>query len=354
MRLKIEAVVARLEPRPPDSRRLRRCRALRSGDTGIGIPLDKQKLIFEAFQQADAGTSRKYGGTGLGLAISRELAGLLGGEIVLQSNPGVGSTFALYLPLRYVGHDRRGQSAASAAGKSDAPRAAARARDRPRPRVHQCSSIPDDRENLQPDDPTMLIVEDDPSYARIVVDLARSNGFKVLIAGTGADALDLVRQYQPTAVSLDVFLPDMLGWTVLSQLKRDPETRHIPVQVVTLDEDRQHGLARGAYSLRRQADDRGRAEPSRFRRSRTFATPRRRRLLIVDDSVAEQKSIKALLGHDDIDITTAGTGTAALIALREQAYDCAVLDLRLPDMSGFDVLERIRDEDDLVDTPLQM
>ncbi len=319
-------------------------------DSGIGIPLDKQKLIFEAFQQADSGTSRKYGGTGLGLAISRELAGLLGGEIALQSNPGVGSTFALYLPLRYSGPIGAVNPPASTAGTTEVPRTRL-AHVTVRGPESIVLSIPDDREGLQPDDPTILIVEDDPSYARIVVDLARSIGFKVLIAGTGADALALVRQYRPTAISLDVFLPDMLGWSVLSELKRDPETRHIPVQVLTLDEDRQHGLARGAYSFVGKPTT---AEGLNHALSRIkeFATPRRRRLLIVDDSVAEQQSIAALLGHDDIDITVAGTGTAALVALREQAYDCAVLDLRLPDMSGFDVLERIRDEDSLVDLPV--
>jgi len=320
-------------------------------DTGIGIPLDKQKLIFEAFQQADAGTSRKYGGTGLGLAISRELAGLLGGEIVLQSNPDVGSTFSLFLPLRFVGP------------VSDAANATDRltdGQDAPRARLAHVTvrhpeslvlSIPDDRDNLQPNDAIMLVVEDDPSYAHVIVDLARSNGFKVLVAGTGADALDLVRQYRPTAVSLDVFLPDMLGWTVLSHLKRDPATRHIPVQVVTLDEDRQHGLARGAYAFVGKpttADGLNQA----LSRIKEFAAPRRKRLLIVDDSPAEQQSVAALLGHDDIDITVAGTGTAALVALREQPYDCVVLDLRLPDMSGFDVLEKIRDEVSLRDLPV--
>ena len=320
--------------------------SFRVTDTGIGIQPDKQKLIFEAFQQADAGTSRKYGGTGLGLAISRELASLLGGEIVLHSVPDKGSTFTLYLPLHYVGpleqqDAKRRDVERSAHASFPAVRSADPA---PLP-------IPDDRVNILEGEPVMLIVEDDPSYARIIVDLARANGFKVLATTRGADAIDLVRRYRPTAVSLDVFLPDMLGWTVLSQLKRDPATRHIPVQVVTLDEDRQHGLARGAFAfVTKPATADGLNDA--LSRIRAFSTARRKRLLVVDDNEVERESITALLAHDDVDITTAGTGTAALIALNEQAYDCAVLDLRLPDISGFEVLEKIRDEPKLKELPV--
>src|SRR4029450_7645207 len=148
----------------------------------------------------------------------------------------------------------------------------------------------------------------------------RSNGFKVLVASTGADALDLVRQYQPTAVSLDVFLPDMLGWTVLSHLKRDAATRHIPVQIVTLDEDRQHGLARGAFSFVGKPTTADGLNVA-LSRIKACAAPRRKRLLVVDDSPGELESITALLAHDDIDITTAGTGTGAPIGLREEGHE---------------------------------
>jgi HAMP domain-containing protein/CheY-like chemotaxis protein/signal transduction histidine kinase len=317
-------------------------------DTGIGIPPEKQRIIFEAFQQADASTSRKYGGTGLGLAISRELSSLLGGEIQLRSMRGVGSTFTLYLPIRYAGPSATAEAEAApqaAQGPSVISFPTRRVADRP------VEVIADDRADIQPDDAVLLIVEDDPRYARILLDLARSQGLKALVAMTGADALELARQFRPTAVSLDVFLPDMLGWSVLSQLKQDPETRHIPVQIVTLDEDRQHGLSRGAFSFisKPTSPDGLSAAISRMRE---YAAPRRKRLLIVEDNPAEQMSISELLGHHDLDIVTADTGEAALAAMAEQPCDCVVLDLRLPDMSGFDVLERISRTTELADVPV--
>ncbi len=318
--------------------------AFEVSDTGIGIPLEKQKIIFEAFQQADASTSRKYGGTGLGLAICRELANLLGGEIHLRSSPGAGSAFTLYLPIKYAGASNPvrmlpgGDQVFPSVALQTVP-------DRP---VEQ---IPDDRLEIEPGDAILLIVEDDPHYARVMVDLARDKGFKVLVAMRGADALDLARQYQPSAVSLDVFLPDMLGWTVLSQLKQNPLTRHIPVQIITLDEDRQHGLARGAFSFVTKPTTTEGLEDA-LARIKQYTARRRKRLLVVEDNPDEQLSIAELLGHDDIEIATAATGAEALAALKEQPSDCVVLDLRLPDMSGFEVLERIRSDAEISDVPV--
>ncbi len=211
--------------------------------------------------------------------------------------------------------------------------------------------IPDDRHEIEPGDSILLIVEDDPHYCRVLVDLARDKGFKVLVAMRGADALELAKQYQPSAVSLDVFLPDMLGWSVLSQLKQNPLTRHIPVQIITLDEDRQHGLARGAFSFVTKPTTTEGVDAA-LSRIKEYAAPRRKRLLVVEDNPAEQMSIKELLGHDDIEIETAGTGHEALASLRRQAADCVVLDLRLPDMTGFEVLEELRADASLSEVPV--
>jgi CheY-like chemotaxis protein len=250
----------------------------------------------------------------------------------------------LYLPLKY-------------SGPTVAPRVSTSSQYNAAPSLQAATQervieqLPDDRLNLEPGDAILLIVEDDPHYARVLVDLARDKGFKVLVAARGSEALDLAKQFQPTAVSLDVFLPDMLGWTVLSQLKHNPLTRHIPVQIITLDEDRQHALARGAFSfVSKPTTTEG--VSAALSQIKEYAKPRRKRLLIVEDNAAEQMSIRELLDHNDIEIVTADTGAGALSTLRESPCDCVVLDLRLPDMSGFEVLDNIRHDDSLSNVPV--
>jgi HAMP domain-containing protein/signal transduction histidine kinase/DNA-binding response OmpR family regulator len=310
-------------------------------DTGIGVAPEKQRLIFEAFQQADAGTSRKYGGTGLGLAISRELATLLGGEIKLTSVHGRGSTFTLYLPLHHPGPSESHAIATpvvEARSKALVP-------------VTREVHIEDDRSSMREGDPLLLIIEDDPHYARVLLGLARDRGFKGIVTGKGATGIALARQYHPTAISLDIFLPDMLGWTVLNQLKLDSTTRHIPVQIVTMEEERQHGLAHGAFSYLVKAPTTDGLEAA-IDRIKEFAVPRTKRLLVVEDNELERQSIVELLGYRDIEIETAATGAEALAALGARTFDCAVLDLRLPDMTGFELLDNMRGNSDLADVPV--
>lgn len=303
--------------------------AVSVSDTGIGIPADRRDAIFNAFEQVDAGTSRQFGGTGLGLALSRRLAHLLGGDIVLRSEPGQGSQFTLLLP--------------------EAPREDdAFARDdelgTPLPRMlHQHSDAgpaPDDRESLTPGQSTILIIEDDVPFAKILVDMIRRKGHAALAAADGGSGLELARRYRPTGILLDVGLPDMDGWAVLEQLKADDRTRAIPVHMVSVNDSRAGHDQSGAIGFMTKPVSResiGAALDQLLHKS----AGKPRQLLVVDDDPGSRKAVRAILRGDDVQLDEAGSGHEALEMIRATQYDCVVLDLGMPDMSGLEVLESL-------------
>jgi signal transduction histidine kinase/DNA-binding response OmpR family regulator len=309
-------------------------------DTGPGIPAEQHDAIFEAFRQADGGISRKFGGTGLGLSISRELAQLLGGHIRIQSEPGEGSAFTLELPVQF----QPGQVTAPGGMEATIRRPAASPTPSPilsRPRA---PAVPDDRETLTGDSRLILVVEDDPAFARILCDLAHEAGFKCLIAGTADEGALLARQYVPHAVILDMHLPDHTGLSVLDRIKRDTRTRHIPVHVVSADEDDRAALASGAvgYLFKPVSRD---ALLSMLEGLELKMDQRLRRVLVVEDDPTQAASIHHLLASRDVETVEVHSAADCLSKLGAETFDCMVLDLNLPDMPGLDLLDRLSRDD---------
>ncbi len=335
------------------------------GDTGIGVPEDKLRLIFEAFQQADGTTSRRYGGTGLGLSISREIARLLGGEITVRSEPGRGSTFTLTLPLEYTAPPEPAALETRAlqvrVGElvregeqllADGNRLLATP---PVPAPDPVALLPgpsgDDREALGDGDRVVLIVEDDHAFAEMLLEAAHQRGFKAVVATRGDAGLALAHDYRPDAVILDMDLPELDGWSVLDHLKHHPATRHIPVHTLSGGDGRTNALRAGAVAfLEKPLTPEGLERT--FATIEEFADRQVRSLLVVEDDEAQRQAIVDLVGGDDVEVAAVGSSDDALEALARQHFDCMVLDLKLPGTTGFKLLETLKGDESLSGLPV--
>ncbi len=320
-------------------------------DSGIGIPRDKQRIIFEAFQQADGSTSRKYGGTGLGLPISREIANLLGGEIKVVSAPGAGSTFTLFLPTVYRAPSPQHRTTRYApqhgvreglVPSTDTTGDAALLLE---------TSVADDRGSLHESDKVMLIVEDDTDFARLLLDMAREAGFKGIVAISGEAALALARRFKPAAISLDLNLPDMDGWTLLDRLKHDPSTRHIPVHVISCREEEERGYEAGVIGYLNKPTNRE-AINEALTGVKSFIDRPVKNLLLVESDEDECQTILELIGEGDVESEIVHNAQDALKLLETKKFDCLVVALELPDMSGYELIRKIRADLDLRQLPV--
>ncbi len=311
-----------------------RCIAFTVEDTGIGIPAEQHESIFEAFRQADGTTNRKFGGTGLGLSISRELATLLGGEIRVRSAPGEGSAFTLLIPLR--------AEAMVVAHPTSGPRIEVGHRESGEVATH---FVEDDRDSITDPRRAILVIEDDPAFAQILRDLARELGFRCIVAGTANEGLRLARECRPVAIVLDIGLPDHSGLTVIELLKRDPSTRHVPIDVVSLHDYQQVAREMGAVGYQLKPVKREQLV-SVFRLLEEQFSRDVKALLIVEDESVQRGALTQLLASDDVNIVAVATAEEALRQLRGASFDCVVLDLMLPDVSGLELLNRMSKDED--------
>jgi CheY-like chemotaxis protein len=313
-------------------------------DTGVGIAAHQQEVIFEAFRQADGSIHRKFGGTGLGLSISRDLAALLGGAVSVQSDLGTGSVFTLTLPSTFH------PGAAPREARAE-PSTAARLPNIAAPDKPKSAATEDDRGTIMPGGRVILLVEDDPAFAMILRDLVHEMGFQCIAAASAGEGLSAAVQYLPSAILLDVNLPDHSGLGVLDSLKHDPRTRHIPVHMMSVSDYKREALELGAIGYALKPAKREELVEA-LRRLEAKFSQSLRRLLIVEDDPRQRESIRQLLSNDDVQITAVASAGDALTHLKSTTFDCMVVDFNLPDLSGYDLLEKMSQQEDVAFPPV--